>query len=224
MTRDPSRLLRDASRLKRRSSRLARDIDRAASKRPKGARPDSRARSRTAWLTVAIFVVLGALLWLDRSGLLLVNTDDTRLYHGAQTTVVRVVDGDTLIVSIPDPRDTARRDTRVRLWGIDAPELARDGNPTQPFALDATERLRALVEGREITLRLEPARSRDRYGRVLAHADLGGEPVAIVLLREGLARAETRWEHRDSERFVLVETQARRDAKGIWGVRSAGEK
>ncbi|MBX3352428.1 MAG: thermonuclease family protein [Phycisphaeraceae bacterium] len=221
MTTDPGRIARDARRLSRRSSRLARDIERAASGRPRHRRPDARARARTAWLTVAIFVVLGALLIADRTGLLLAPTDDARVYHASTAIVERVVDGDTVIVAIPDARDRARPGTRVRLWGIDAPELARDGARAEPFATDAAERLRALVEGRTVTLRLEPSRSRDRYGRLLAHLEIDDESVALALVREGLARAEGRWPHRDSERFENAQTQARRASRGIWSAGSA---
>lgn len=224
MTTDPGRLVRDARRLSRRSSRLARDIDRAASGRPRRRRPDARARARTAWLTVAIFVVLGALLLADRTGLLLAPTDDARLYHGAPALVERVVDGDTVIVAIPDAQDRSRTTTRVRLWGIDAPELARERASAEPFATDAAERLRALVEGRTVTLRLEPSRSRDRYGRLLAHLEIDDESVALVLVRDGLARAERRWPHRDSDRFENAETQARRASKGIWSAASSSPR
>ena len=183
-------------------------------------RPDARRRQRGAWATLAIVLSLIVLVALDRSGALLAPTDDARLYHGAAAIVERVVDGDTLLVAIPDPRNPDRSTTRVRLWGIDAPELARDSRPAQPFASDAADRLRALVEGREGTLRPEPSRTRDRYGRLLAHVtvttDDNDEFVAVVLLREGLARAEPRWPHSHSERFEGVETEARRAARGLW--------
>lgn len=184
-------------------------------------RPDSRRRERGAWATAVVIVVLVVLLALDRSGALLAPTDDARLYHGATALVERVVDGDTLLVALPDPRNPDRSTTRVRLWGIDAPELARDGRPPEPLAADAARRLEELVEGKAVTLRLEPARTRDRYGRLLAHVTVttdhdATEFVAVVLLREGLARAEPRWPHSHSERFEGVETEARRAARGLW--------
>lgn len=59
--------------------------------------------------------------------------------------VERVVDGDTLVVDVQGQRE------RVRVLGIDAPEVGRDGHPGCG-ALEATQRLRALVEHRDVAL------------------------------------------------------------------------
>lgn len=94
--------------------------------------------------------------------------------------VERVVDGDT--VNLTDG-------TRVRMVGIDAPELGRRGNPDDPYARDAHQHLSTLLElgGHEIGLMVgEP--ERDRYGRLLAVAYTGRHgDLAAHLVRNGLA-------------------------------------
>jgi micrococcal nuclease len=95
--------------------------------------------------------------------------------------VVRVHDGDTVVLH--DGR-------KVRLIGINTPELPREDSPGQPFAQEARAALVALLEsGDEIGLRFDEEHL-DRYGRLLAHLFLtGGENVQARLLRQGYAAA-----------------------------------
>ena len=70
-----------------------------------------------------------------------------------------VIDGDTIDVTMTG---------RVRLLGIDAPEMGRGFDTAAPFAREARARLAALVLHRWI--RLEPdGPRRDVYGRSLAY-------------------------------------------------------
>ena len=94
--------------------------------------------------------------------------------------VDNVVDGDTLRL---------RDGRRVRLIGINAPEMGGRGRRTEAYAVQATRRLAALVKASDNKVRLrfgEP--SRDRYGRVLAHVyDRAGASLEAQLVVEGLA-------------------------------------
>ena len=87
--------------------------------------------------------------------------------------VVSVHDGDTLRAI-----DGSNRELRVRLHGIDAPELG------QPFGRKARDYLTDLVKGREVTLRVE---GRDKYGRTLAAVVLEGREINRELVAAGMA-------------------------------------
>ena len=67
-----------------------------------------------------------------------------------QARVVRVIDGDTIVLAGGE---------RVRLIGVDAPELGRPG------ANEATQFTREKVEGRTVWLEPDGA-DRDRHGRL----------------------------------------------------------
>lgn len=98
----------------------------------------------------------------------------------AEHAVKKVVDGDTLRL---------QDDRRVRLIGIDAPEMGGRGRTTEPFAVQATRRLEALVKANndKVSLRIGE-QSHDRYGRVLAHLyDRKGASLEEQLVAEGLA-------------------------------------
>lgn len=123
-----------------------------------------------------------------------------------------VYDGDTLILS---------DDRRVRLIGLDTPELGRDGKPDQPYALAARDALRHLLSAHDNKLRLRYDETRhDRYGRLLAHLFLtDGSSVEQWLLGQGLATVFTvppnDW-HLDC--YSEAERVARQAGLGVWSL------
>ncbi|MCA9522148.1 MAG: thermonuclease family protein [Myxococcales bacterium] len=117
------------------------------------------------------------------------------------TGVVRwVTDGDSLIV-----RPSNGRELRVRLSGIDAPELR------QPFGPEARQFLRRRVWRRRVSLQI---RGRDRYRRVVAVVRLGRLNLNRELVARGYAWCYRRYA-RDRELFRL-EALARRARRGLW--------
>jgi endonuclease YncB( thermonuclease family) len=78
----------------------------------------------------------------------------------AQTGPTRVVDGDTIDVA----------GTRIRLWGIDAPESAQmceRGGSDYACGQKASVHLRSVIGGAIVAC--EP-RAKDRYGRIAKYA------------------------------------------------------
>ncbi len=93
--------------------------------------------------------------------------------------VIKVYDGDTF--TLTDGR-------KVRLIGVNAPELARNGSSSEPLAEAAKQSVEAFFAG-DRRLRLAVgADARDRYGRTLAHVyNARGESLEAYLLARGLA-------------------------------------
>jgi endonuclease YncB( thermonuclease family) len=171
------------------------------------------------FIAVAAFSLL---VWADHAGWLLVEpNDDMARYHGVSATIVRVIDGDTLDVDLAD--EVAQRlTTRVRLWGIDCPEVGRAGAPAEPGADEAADLARQHAEGATVMLFLEPQRTRDVYDRLLAHVELaGGRSLNELLLKKGLARAEGRWSHSLMVQYSAIERCARAAGVGIWSAQLA---
>jgi len=135
------------------------------------------------------------------------------LPSGGQAMVVRVVDGDTVVL------DDGRQ---VRLVGIQAPKLAlgRANFSTWPLADEAKAYLETLLQGTAVELRLAP-QAMDRHGRVLAHVMRGGDGLWLqgAMLTAGLARVYTFPDNRVlAAPMLALERQARSDATGIWGL------
>jgi len=87
--------------------------------------------------------------------------------------VSRVIDGDTLELQTGE---------RVRLMGINAPESG------QNCYSEAANRLRLLVEGKEVRLEKDVT-DKDQYGRLLRYVFIDGTFVNLLLVREGYANA-----------------------------------
>ena len=173
-------------------------------------------RRRWSWVLAAS--ALGLLIAADHAGLLLVRRpSDMTVYHGSMFRVARVVDGETLELAVVD-RVGARQMTRVRLWGVDCPDLAGPDRRAEPLAEEARELARSLADGRSVVVALESHRTRGAFGCLLAHVQLaGGQTLNEALLRAGLARADDRWPHSRLERYDQLERTARHQGVGMWG-------
>ncbi|MGD8175924.1 thermonuclease family protein [Marinimicrobium sp. ARAG 43.8] len=123
--------------------------------------------------------------------------------------VVAVHDGDS--VRLADGR-------RVRLIGINAPELARDGRAAEALALDAGHALRQAVSGKEVRLFYDRDR-KDHYGRTLAYLYLpDGQSLEAELLRQGLAfHIGVAPNLALANCLAASESEARRAERGVWG-------
>ena len=117
--------------------------------------------------------------------------------------VERVADGDTF---------TCRDGRRVRLLGVDTPELGQGEPGRQSHA--ALRRLLPL----SATVRLErDVAARDRYGRELAYVWTGSRMVNEVLVREGWAMLYTLPPNvKYADRLERAQKAARAAGAGLW--------
>jgi micrococcal nuclease len=126
--------------------------------------------------------------------------------------VVRVVDGDTVVVR------TGGHDERVRYIGVDTPESVKPGTPVQCFAKAASAANRRLVQGQEVRLVLD-SETRDGYGRTLAYVyrKSDGLFVNAELVRRGYAKPLTIPPNvAHALELRRLATAARRDGRGLW--------
>ena len=126
----------------------------------------------------------------------------------AQHHVVRVVDGDTLLV---DPH------ARVRLIGVNAPETVKPDWPVEPWGPEASAFTKQFVSGGTVRLEFddEPL---DAYDRYLAYVWVDDRMLNEALLRAGLARFEPDFHYSSAmkRRFRQAQDEARRKHLGIW--------
>ncbi len=130
--------------------------------------------------------------------------------------VLRVVDGDTIVVRI------GMREERVRYIGLDAPELANQdtGSSAECGGEEARTANERLVAGEGVALERD-VNDRDRFGRLLRHVwlDQGGwRLVGRELVETGAveARSYPPDTTRDAE-LDVAERRARDRELGIWG-------
>lgn len=143
------------------------------------------------------------------------DRDDLDRYHDRTFRVVHVVDGDTLDIDAPDH---GKPKTRIRLWGVDTPEVAHGGQSEMHFGPEAKTFAEKILDGKDVHIVLSPKRTRDKYGRLLAYVLLerGGTMFNEMLIEEGRAYADTRFRHSYEKRFEDAEKRARQSGAGLW--------
>lgn len=126
--------------------------------------------------------------------------------EGYPTELVRVFDGDSLIV-----RSSNGNEIEIRIHAIDAPERR------QPYANASRRALRELLEGEEIVVM---EHSRDRYDRVIAKLMVDGRDAGLEQIEGGFA-----WHYRqfasqqsreDRSLYATAEAKAKERRIGLW--------
>lgn len=128
------------------------------------------------------------------------------------TNIKYIVDGDTIKIESGE---------RVRLIGINTPELGHNGQKPDAFALAAKNRLTRLIyqQNNQIKLRYD-TQKRDKYHRLLAHVYLNnGVSISEWLLEQGLATRLTvppnTWQ---LPCYQAAEKRAQLAGRGIWSL------
>lgn len=132
--------------------------------------------------------------------------------------VTRIVDGDTIRVDILDTNE------RVRLIGIDAPEVAKEGQAGECFGGEATGRLAELIPVQSTVRLVRDNEARDAYGRLLAYVYRPGDDlfVNLRLVTEGFALPlSIRPNTAHADEFAAARRQAEAEGRGLWSACTA---
>jgi endonuclease YncB( thermonuclease family) len=121
--------------------------------------------------------------------------------------VVGVGDGDTLRIR----RLTGGSEERVRLLGVDAPELH------QSFGGRSKQHLSSLVFGKNV--RVEPQKI-DQYGRIVGKVFVGSTDVGLAQIEAGMAWHYAYYAREqavgDRSRYAAAQVAARSSRLGLW--------
>jgi endonuclease YncB( thermonuclease family) len=112
------------------------------------------------------------------------------------------IDGDTLAIG----------QTKIRLYGIDAPEIDQTCSRDElewACGEEASHQLRDLVAGRQVTCHGSEI---DQFGRTLAVCDAGGLELNRTMVEYGWAVAFRRY----SDAYASAEFTAKSNRAGIW--------
>jgi endonuclease YncB( thermonuclease family) len=136
-------------------------------------------------------------------GLLVTNANASFVLQGL---VIGVSDGDSITVL-----DSDKRQHKIRLQGIDAPEKA------QAYGQKSKESLSKLVYKKTVQVLLS---KKDRFGRTVGQVMIGEIDVCLEQVRRGMA-----WHYKDYQGeqsiedrvlYDRAETQARERRSGLW--------
>lgn len=132
--------------------------------------------------------------------------------------VERVIDGDTIVVTIDGVNET------VRMIGVDTPETVHPSKPVECFGREASARAKEWLEGREVKLVIDDSQGKhDKYRRLLAYVYRDdGLFVNKELIAQGYAyeyKYNAPYTH--EQEFKQAEEAARLNGLGLWGEDSA---
>jgi micrococcal nuclease len=135
--------------------------------------------------------------------------------------VVRVIDGDTVDVRLNG------QVVRLRLIGIDTPEIVDPRKAVQCFGREASAKAHELLDGQTVALEADPSQDeRDRYGRLLRYVWLSdGRLFNREMVAEGYAFEYTYdLPYKYQAEFKQAEHDAREAQRGLWSSQAcAGE-
>jgi len=130
---------------------------------------------------------------------------------GVSAEVLRVIDGDTIEVSING--DTYR----VRYIGIDTPETRHPEKPVEWMGPEAAAHNEQLVAGKTVILEKDVSET-DKYGRLLRYVWVGDLMVNAELVRLGYAQVSTYPpDVKYQDLFLELQREAREAERGLWG-------
>ncbi|EAI3516586.1 thermonuclease family protein [Campylobacter coli] len=111
--------------------------------------------------------------------------------------VMRVVDGDTIEVSANN------KITKIRFFGIDAPELKQNFGKQSKAALDK------ILKGKEVYIFYK---NKDIYGRTVAIVKLNDVDINQFLVSQGYAWADTYY----TSAYIKEQEKAQKNKLGLW--------
>lgn len=128
--------------------------------------------------------------------------------------VTRVVDGDTIDVSIDGNIE------RLRLIGINTPETVDPRKPVECFGVEASNKAKEVLAGKKVILESDPSQGEfDKYDRLLRYVFLeDGTNFNLLMIKEGYAYEYT---YDIPYKYQVEFKQAQKEAElakaGLWG-------
>lgn len=141
------------------------------------------------------------------------EADTSRLL---QARVLRIVDGDTIVVQIPNPPGTMGNEETIRLIGVDTPETVHPSKPVEYFGKEASAYTREHLSDENVKLAFDWD-LRDNYNRLLAYVYLAnGKCFNAQLISEGYGFAYVTYPFQFMSEFQELEDIAKNLTKGLW--------
>ncbi len=161
----------------------------------------------------SIVVLLGASLFygvgaerMRRSAL----GDGGKIENGSLVRLVRVIDGDTVVVAAE-----GQTSATVRILGIKAFDANVEKDVVTPFAHGAVETLRRLMADKLVRVLLHTT-PKDRFGRFIATLYADDQDIGLRLVKEGLVLVYTVYPFPAMSLYLQEQELARAERRGLW--------
>jgi len=114
-----------------------------------------------------------------------INFDESNLYF-YKAKVISVYDGDTITVDIDLGFNVWLHNEKLRLSGINAPEIRTKNKEEKTRGIKARDYLKTLIDGKNILIKTLKDK-KGKYGRYIAEIYFQGENINDRLVKNGFA-------------------------------------
>ena len=174
-------------------------------------------KNKRVWPHVVFVLLVGVFILLNNSDFkqnkITQSTKNQPSVSRESAKVSKVIDGDTIEVSLSGKTE------RVRLIGIDSPEVLDERKPVQCFGKEASDKAKEILTGKTIVLESDPTQEdKDEYGRLLRYVFLDDLNFNKFMVSEGYAREYTfkGKSYKQQLEFEDMEGRALESKKGLW--------
>ena len=139
--------------------------------------------------------------------------DTAKAKTAIESQVIRVVDGDTIIVSLNHKPET------IRLLGINTPETVKPNFPIECYGPEASKETKEMLTDKIVQLESDPSQdNKDKYNRLLRYVFLDEKNFNESLVRDGYAREYTyKVPYKYQKLFKADQKVAKKNKVGLWG-------
>lgn len=143
---------------------------------------------------------------------------DGKIENGAIVRLLRVVDGDTVLVV-----QEGQKPAHVRILGIKSFDAKIEKDAASPYGRAAFEALQRALADKPVRVMLKDG-ARDRFGRYIAILYADDHDVGLGMIEEGLVIAYTVYPFPAMTIYLQAQEKARSEKRGLWANSEAAQR
>ena len=147
-----------------------------------------------------------------------IGGEEGKIANGSIVRLVRVVDGDTVLVS-----EEGQKPAHVRILGIKSFDAKVEKDVVSPYAKAAFEALERTCGNKPLRIMLQNS-TKDRFGRYIATIYADDHDVALDMIEQGLVMAYTVYPFPAMTVYLQAQDRAKRMKRGLWANSEASER
>jgi endonuclease YncB( thermonuclease family) len=147
-----------------------------------------------------------------------ISSRDGKIENGAIVHLVRVIDGDTVLVA-----EEGQKPAHVRLLGIKSFDAKIEKDAVSPYGKAAFEALERNLGNKPLRIMLQNG-AKDRFGRYVATIYADDHDVALDMIEQGLVMAYTVYPFPALTVYLQAQDNAKKMKRGLWANSEASER
>lgn len=147
-----------------------------------------------------------------------IRGSDGKIENGSIVRLVRVVDGDTVLVE-----EEGQKPAHVRILGIKSFDAKIEKDVVSPYGKAAFEALERACLNRPLRIMLQSG-AKDKFGRYIATIYADDHDVGLGMIEQGLVMVYTVYPFPAMTMYLQAQDTARKAKRGLWANSEASER